>query len=220
MSEEIGQALQIIRVGYDGIEIAMKVGSGALGEQNKVVDFLVSMLEREKAMGQTGMKKLLLKGGDLQVFQFASEDRKQVKKLAKQYGLLYAALPDLNRGDGRSEILFHAEAVPRVNMMIQRLKAGRIQGVDDYLNNGEEKELKKWLPFWSRQKNKEAEKEPEREERGADASEKKNAEKEDPVTAEVWKRHREAGKKAEENERSADREAFRKEEGEKPSPKR
>ena len=29
MAEEIQEAVQIIRVAYDGIEIAMKVGSGA-----------------------------------------------------------------------------------------------------------------------------------------------------------------------------------------------
>ena len=31
MAEEIQEAVQIIRVAYDGIEIAMKVGSGGLG---------------------------------------------------------------------------------------------------------------------------------------------------------------------------------------------
>lgn len=90
MSEEIGQAVQIIRVAYDGIEIAMKVGSGTVEQMKKAVDFLIALIDHEKTMGKTDMRKLLLKGGDLQVLQFATEDRKQVEKMAKKYGILYS----------------------------------------------------------------------------------------------------------------------------------
>ena len=41
--------------------------------------------------------------------------------------------------DGLSEVIFHTEAVPRVNMMIQKLKFGKIATFDDYLKNGDEK---------------------------------------------------------------------------------
>lgn len=153
MSEEIQQAVQIIRVGYDGIEIAMKVGSGTMEQMKKAVDFLIAILDHEKTMGRTDMRKLLMKGGDLQVLQFPAEDMKQVEKLAKKYGILYSVLPDINKSDGMSEIIFHTEAVPRVNMMIQKLKSGRIATFDDYLKNGDEKELEKVMSFLKNQKN-------------------------------------------------------------------
>ncbi len=152
MSEEIQQAVQIIRVGYDGIEIAMKVGSGTMEQMKKAVDFLIAILDHEKTMGRTDMRKLLMKGGDLQVLQFPAEDMKQVEKLAKKYGILYSVLPDINKSDGMSEIIFHTEAVPRVNMMIQKLKSGRIATFDDYLKNGDEKELEKVMSFLKNQK--------------------------------------------------------------------
>ena len=79
------------------------------------------------------MRKLILKGGDLQVLQFNTEDMKKVEKTAKKYGILYSVLPDCNRKDGLSEVIFHTEAVPRVNMMIQKLKFGKIATFDDYL---------------------------------------------------------------------------------------
>ncbi len=145
MAEEIQQAVQIIRVAYDGIEIAMKIGSGTIEQMKKAVDMLIAILEYEKTMGKTDMRKLLLKGGDLQVLQFASEDRKRVEKMAKQYGLLYSILPDINKADGMSEIVFHTEAVPRVNMMVQKLKSARIATLDDYLQNGTQEELEKLL---------------------------------------------------------------------------
>ncbi len=152
MAEEIQEAIQIIRVGYDGLEIAMKIGGGAIEGTKKALDFLIAILEREKTMGRTDMRKLLMKGGDLQVFQFNTEDLPKVEKMAKKYGILYSVLPDINKSDGKSEIIFHTEAVPRVNMMIQKLKFGRIATFDDYLKNGDEKEMDKILSFLKEQK--------------------------------------------------------------------
>ena len=123
MAEEIQEAVQIIRVAYDGIEIAMKVGSGGIAAMQKAIDFLKGMLDYEKSLGKTSMRKLLLKGGDLQVLQFKTEDMRKVERMAKKYGILYSVLPDCNKTDGMSEVIFHTEAVPRVNMMIQKLKS-------------------------------------------------------------------------------------------------
>lgn len=47
MAEEIQEAVQIIRVAYDGIEIAMKVGSGGIAAMQKAIDFLKGMLDYE-----------------------------------------------------------------------------------------------------------------------------------------------------------------------------
>lgn len=152
MAEEIQEAVQIIRVGYDGIEIAMKVCGGTIEGMKKAVDFLIAVMDHEKTMGKTDMRRLLMKGGDLQVFQFPTEDMKKVEKMAKKYGILYSVLPDINKKDGMSEIIFHTEAVPRVNMMIQKLKSGRIATFDDYLKNGDEKEMDKVLSFLKGQK--------------------------------------------------------------------
>ncbi len=152
MAEEIQEAVQIIRVGYDGIEIAMKVCGGTMAGMKKALDFLIAVMDHEKTMGKTDMRRLLMKGGDLQVFQFPAEDRAKVEKMAKKYGLLYSVLPDINKADGMSEIIFHTEAVPRVNMMIQKLKSGRIATFDDYLKNGDEKEMDKVLSFLKGQK--------------------------------------------------------------------
>lgn len=94
MSEEIREAVQIIEVAYDGIEIAMKVGSGGIAVMQKAIDFLKGMLDYEKSLGKTSMRKLLMKGGDLQVLEFATADMKKVEKYAKKYGILYSVLPD------------------------------------------------------------------------------------------------------------------------------
>ena len=112
---------------------------------------ITCMLDYEKSLGKTSMRKLLLKGGDLQVLQFKTEDMRKVERMAKKYGILYSVLPDCNKTDGMSEVIFHTEAVPRVNMMIQKLKFGRIATFDDYLKNGDEKSLGKLMDFLRKQ---------------------------------------------------------------------
>ena len=152
MAEEIQEAVQIIRLAYEGVEIAMKVGSGGIAAMQKAVEFLKGMLDYEKNLGKTSMKKLLMKGGDLQIFQFQSDEMKKVEMMAKKYGILYSVLPDVKKEDGLSEVIFHSEAVPRVNGMIQRLKFGKITTINDYLQNGNKKELGKLQVFLQEQK--------------------------------------------------------------------
>lgn len=61
----------------------MKVGNGTL-EQKKALDFLFAVMDHEKSMGKTDMRKLLMKGGDLQVFQLDTKELKCVQKMAKK----------------------------------------------------------------------------------------------------------------------------------------
>ena len=48
MAEEIQEAVQIIRVAYDGIEIAMKVGSGGIAAMQKKQTIAEADVEKEK----------------------------------------------------------------------------------------------------------------------------------------------------------------------------
>lgn len=152
MAEEIQEAVQIIRVAYEGIEIALRIGSGGLRAAQRVVEALIGLLEYEQTMGKTSMKKLLMKGGDLQVFQFKTEEAKEVKKLLKKYGVLYSELPDINTKDGMSEIIFHAEAVPRINMILKKLSQGRVGTFDEYIHKGDMENYGKLMKFLQGQK--------------------------------------------------------------------
>lgn len=151
MAEEIMEAVQIIRVAYEGVEIAIRIGSGGLAAAQRVVETLCGMLSYEKTLGKTSMKKLLLKGGDLQVFQFRTEDVKKVEKMLKKYGILYSVLPDINPQDGMSEIIFHSEAVPRMNVLAKKLTQAKVTTFDDYLNNGTTEKVEPLLKFLKEQ---------------------------------------------------------------------
>jgi hypothetical protein len=152
MAEEIQEAVQIIRVAYDGIEIAMKIGGGALDLVKKMFSLIIGLLDYEKSIGKTSMRELVKRGGDLQVFQFKTDDIKQFRKLAKKYGILYSELPDVNLADGMSEIIFHSEAVPRMNMLMQKLTGSKIATFEDYLKNGDPNHLDNLMEFLKKQR--------------------------------------------------------------------
>lgn len=150
---EIGDAVQIIRVGFEGVEVAMKVGSASIGTMQKTMKFIHGMLNFEKSMGKTSMKQLLMCGGDLQVLEFHKEDLPRVKKLAKKYGILYSVMPDLGR-EGKVEVLFHSEATPRVNLLISKLKSDTmsVKSMDKFLEETDDKELGAFDKFLQKEK--------------------------------------------------------------------
>jgi hypothetical protein len=99
------------------------------------------------------MKKLLNRGGDLQVLEFNKADLKKFKKLAKKYGILYSVMPDLGR-EGKVEILFHSEATPRMNLLISKLKseALSVKSMDQFLQETNDKELGAFDKFLKKEK--------------------------------------------------------------------
>lgn len=137
---EVEEVAQILRVSLEGVEIAMSI-TGAFWHNGKdMMKLFWNVLHREKLQGKTNMKNLLLKGGDLQIFQFPEQYKAEIKKALTGYGVLFSELPDLNRKDGLAEILFHAEATSRVNSLIQNLNMGHFIDMEQYFGNASEPE--------------------------------------------------------------------------------
>jgi hypothetical protein len=142
---EMQDAVQVIRVTYEGLEMFFKVGSGGYRALKDMAGMLKKLLDQEKLEGRTSVRQLLKKGGDLQVFSFDTGDMSKVKELLKKHGVLYAMLPDLNKKDGKSEILFHSEAAPRIKAIIELLNAGKIETMEDYLDHADKEELQEFI---------------------------------------------------------------------------
>lgn len=133
MSEEINDIVQIIRIIYDGTGIAIKTGSASVTLVKKTASLITGMLAYEKKTGKTNLKRLLEKGGDLQVLTFADSDMKKFKKFAKKYGILYSIIPDTKKGRGLTEVMFHSEAAPRMGMVCQKLSGSRVSSLENFL---------------------------------------------------------------------------------------
>ena len=70
---------------------------------------------------------------------------KTIKKLCKKYGVLYTVIPNKNKEAEREELLFHSEATPRINLVLQKLKdptKAEFMSMDKFVENTDE-ELRK-----------------------------------------------------------------------------
>ena len=83
MAEEIQEAIQIIRVGYDGIEIVMKVCSGTVEEMKKAVN-----VDKVPVLGYTMW-------GNTDLVSLSTGEMK------KRYGFVYVDLDDKGNGTGK-----------------------------------------------------------------------------------------------------------------------
>lgn len=141
------QAIQIIRLEFDGLRFGMDITGGTVKQAKNLAVFICALLTREKLQGKTSLKKMLSKNGSLQVLKIKEEDMKNFKKLAKKYGILYSKLPDINKADGMTEVLFHTEATPRINTLIEKLGNGSIENLIDYVRNGKDGDFEKIVEY-------------------------------------------------------------------------
>lgn len=144
MSSEITDAVQVIHILFEGTDLFLRVAGVGIRPLKQLAKLIMGILAREKMEGKTSMKNLLKRGGDMHVFKFPQEQMKKVEALAKKYGILYSRLPDFNK-DGMREIVFHAEALPRTNALIEKLKAGQVMGLEEYFQNTSDRDIDKFF---------------------------------------------------------------------------
>lgn len=144
------EAVQMIRLGYDGLRIGLDVTGATVREVKNVTMFIIGMLNQEKLSGKTRLKNMLKKSGNLQVLQVKESDLKQVEEYFKKYKILYSKLPDLNTKDNMTEFIFEVEATPRVNAIIQKLSDSKIENISDYVNNGNNEKVDKTIDYFKK----------------------------------------------------------------------
>lgn len=143
MSSEITDAVQVIHILFEGTDLFLRVAGVGIKPLKQLAKLIMGILAREKMEGKTTMKNLLKRGGDMHVFKFPQEQFKKVEAMAKKYGILFSRLPDFNK-DGMREIAFHAESLPRMNALIEKLKEGQVMGLGEYLQETSDRDIDKF----------------------------------------------------------------------------
>lgn len=143
MSSEITDAVQVIHILFEGTDLFLRVAGVGIKPLKQLAKLIMGILAREKMEGKTSMKNLLKRGGDMHVFKFPQEQLKKVEAMAKKYGILFSRLPDFNK-DGMREIAFHAESLPRMNALIEKLKEGQVMGLGEYLQETSDRDIDKF----------------------------------------------------------------------------
>lgn len=140
---EVGDATQIIVVAGKG---AYFLGKITLKAALQIIR-LFNTMYLGKWKGKTRLGRLRqIKGDDLMYLNVGSEmkrDLKDVQKEMKKHGILFARMPDLCGGDGRTQYAIAASDAPKVRALLINHSQGKYRNIQigmisekDYLSTG------------------------------------------------------------------------------------
>mgnify|MGYP000867063775 CR=1 FL=1 len=92
-----------------------------LGAKNLAALLVALAKEEEKTHGPTRLTRLLRSGEELKLLPIKSEDLRQFRRLAKEYGILFCPIKNKSLDNGLNDILFPASAAASVNRVLEHL---------------------------------------------------------------------------------------------------
>ena len=92
-----------------------------LGAKNLAAILVALAKEEEKTHGPTRLTRLLRSGEELKLLPIKSEDLRQFRQLAKEYGVLFCPIKNKSMDNGLNDILFPASAAASVNRVLEHL---------------------------------------------------------------------------------------------------
>ena len=92
-----------------------------LGAKNLAAILVALAKEEEKTHGPTHLTRLLRSGEELKLLPIKSEDLRQFRQLAKEYGVMFCPIKNKTMDNGLNDILFPASAAASVNRVLEHL---------------------------------------------------------------------------------------------------
>ena len=92
-----------------------------LGAKNLAALLVALAKEEEKTHGPTRLTRLLRSGEELKLLPIKSEDLRQSRRLAKEYGVLFCPIKNKSLDNGLNDILFPASAAASVNRVLEHM---------------------------------------------------------------------------------------------------
>ena len=92
-----------------------------LGAKNHAAILVALAKEEEKTHGPTHLTRLLRSGEELKLLPIKSEDLRQFRQLAKEYGVLFCPIKNKSLDNGLNDILFPASAAASVNRVLEHM---------------------------------------------------------------------------------------------------
>ena len=115
---EVADATQIVVVAGKAIYLLGKISLKAAIQFAK----LIHTIRLSKWKGKARLGRLrAIKGDDMMYVNVGSEDKKELKKIQKemkQHGILFAKMPDLCGGDGRTQYAIAVSDAPKVRALL------------------------------------------------------------------------------------------------------
>ena len=110
------------RLVRDSLMITEKaVKLAGLGAKNLAALLVALAKEEEKTHGPTRLTRLLRSGEELKLLPIKSEDLRQFRRLAKEYGILFCPIKNKSLDNGLNDILFPASAAASINRVLEHM---------------------------------------------------------------------------------------------------
>ena len=119
MNNGADAADQMVRESLQFAEVAIKLS--AMGFQKSLAIAWAYMKENPKVRGKTNLDRLLRDGKELRLISLQAKDLKAFEQLAKQYGVLYAAIKDKTAAGEKVDVMFKAEDVSKLNRIYEQM---------------------------------------------------------------------------------------------------
>ena len=92
-----------------------------LGAKNLAALLVALAKEEEKTHGPTRLTRLLRSGEELKLLPIKSEDLRQFRQLAMEYGVLFCPIKNKSLDNGLNDILFPASAAASINRVLEHM---------------------------------------------------------------------------------------------------
>lgn len=128
MSTSSDAAEQIVRIGLEGTEIALRLTGSAAKNIAAMLYAAAKNTDKTKTRGHQRLSAMLKSGKELRVFTVSEKHLKQFSQEAKRYGVVYCALRGREpSADGLVDVMVRAEDASKINRIVERFKFATVE---------------------------------------------------------------------------------------------
>lgn len=120
-------AEQIVRLGLEGMEVAIKITGNGAKEIAAAIFAAVKNRDKNKIKGKQRLTSMLKSGKELTIFSVKNGDLKKFVEDAKRYGVVYCVVRNpKDNPDGVCDIMVRSEDAPKINRIVENIKLATV----------------------------------------------------------------------------------------------
>lgn len=105
MSQELGEAMQIVRTSVEGVPMVIK---GTYKGIQDFIKFIFLLYKKTAGKEKEKIKQFMSQPGEKQFLVMNDKELEEITKNLDSLKIQYVKVPDFNEADGKSTIMFHA----------------------------------------------------------------------------------------------------------------
>ena len=130
MSQELGEAMQIVRTGIDGVPVVIKGTYTAIKDFLKFLHFIYS--KTPKGKNKDRLKELMSMPGQKQFLTASDDDIAKIANTLDKMGAKYYLVPDMIPEDGKMTIMYDESDINIISKAAEGIKTETHKSYEEY----------------------------------------------------------------------------------------